>query len=506
MLCEWHTPFFMPAIKFKLMLAEGCVMLVYKEITKIIPVQIRSLRQLVFISFCISIVPFIALLSQSYKDFTDVSRTTKANAVQFVSLSAELQALLSTGQDLQRVIRQYLILRDDQLKEIVDTQISKFEVQLIMVCRLGEELDECAVLKKSLPSLRDYAEFNDTLILDAYLARLENRLNALQIQVNRFVENKVAEQQNYLTEVRQRQAWLTSILVVTSILLVGFLAQFIAKPVRKLQDIIQAIANSKEKLPPRSKHAPRELLAVEKDLFWLNDRLGHLERHRLAMLRHASHELKTPLASIKEGCSILSDKLIGELNQHQEEVLRLLNDSATRLSVLIERLLDYNALLQQAEPELINIDIAKLLNECASRYELILNQNGQDVVINVSDQVFVFAEKELGDRIFDNLMSNAIAYAKMDSTITIDVIENIDNVCIFFKNMGKGIDKDVRPDLFEPFRRGDIKRNDKVMGAGLGLSIVADCVKLLQGEVEIIDVVDADVCFKITLQKGKFDE
>ncbi|MEM0910329.1 MAG: HAMP domain-containing sensor histidine kinase [Pseudomonadota bacterium] len=477
-------------------------MLVHKELTIIKPLQIKSLRQLVLISFCISLVPLIALLSRSYKDFNDVSQTTKANTVQFVSITAELQALLSTGQDLQRLIRQYQILRDEQLKEIVDALLNKFEIQLIMVCKLGEELDECKVLRDSLPSLTNYPAFNDTLIVDAYLARLDNRLKTLQQQVNRFVDNKVTEQQQYLTEIQQRQAWLTSILVITSLLLLGFSAQFIAKPVRKLQDIIQAIANSKEKLPSPSTHAPRELLAVEKDLFWLNDRLAHLERHRLAMLRHASHELKTPLASIKEGCSILSEKLIGELNTNQEEVLRLLNDSTNRLSVLIERLLDYNALLQQAEPKLVNVNLAKLLKECASRYALILNQNEQDVVINVSDHLMVHADKELGDRVFDNLMSNAIAYGKLNSTITLDVTENIDSVSIFFKNMGKSIAKEIRPDLFEPFRRGDIKRNDKVIGAGLGLSIVADCIRLMQGEVEIIDVVDADVCFRITLQKG----
>lgn len=242
-------------------------MLVPKDLIPIKSLQIRSLRQLVLISFCISLVPLIALLSQSYKDFTDVSHRTEANAVQFVSLTAELQALLSTGQDLQRVIRQFQILRDDQLREIVDALLGKFEIQLIMVCRLGEELDECIALKDSLPSLRNYADFNDTLIVDAYLARLENRLRLLQLQVNRFVENRVSEQQNYLTEVQQRQAWLTSILVITSLLLLGFSAQFIAKPVRKLQDIIRAIANSKDKLPTRSTHAPKELIAVEKDSF-----------------------------------------------------------------------------------------------------------------------------------------------------------------------------------------------------------------------------------------------
>ena len=61
--------------------------------------------------------------------------------------------------------------------------------------------------------------------------------------------------------------------------------------------------------------------------------------------------------------------------------------------------------------------------------------------------------------------------------------------------------EDEKSDLFQPFIRGNEHRNDHVIGAGLGLSIVADCARLMQGSVEIIDVDYADVCFRVRLPK-----
>ncbi|MGQ8366699.1 sensor histidine kinase [Glaciecola sp. 1036] len=465
--------------------------------------QLRSIRQLVFISFFISLVPLITLLLQSQRDFSKVSQITEQNTLFFVGIASDLQGLLNSGLDLQRLIKQYQVLKEPQLKAITESLILSFSKKLDSLCINVDEVGECSSLRAAVTTLNEFHSFNDSLVVDAYLARFDQSLENLQLDIGNFVDKKVIEQQAFLADMQKRQTWSTGGLVVLSLSFILFSAQLIAKPVRKLQTVIRAIASSSSSLPPKSVSGPEELMAVERDLFWLNDRLNQLEKVRVALLRHASHELKTPLASIKEGCAILSENLVGNLNEAQIEVLSLLDSSAERLNLLIERLLDYNALLQQAEPELDNLLIKPILDDCAKHHRLILQQNNQKLQISAKSSLTVLSDADLLRRIVDNLVSNAIAYGEQNSTIRIDAKSHGDDIWLTVKNQGKPIALALRGEIFEPFKRGGDKRNDKVMGAGLGLSIVADCARLVGGTINIEDVKDADVCFKVVLPRGK---
>ena len=243
-------------------------------------------------------------------------------------------------------------------------------------------------------------------------------------------------------------------------------------------------------------------MAVEKDLFWLNGRLQQLEKVRTALLRHASHELKTPLASIKEGCAILETEVVGKLSDGQSEVVGLLNTSTERLNLLVVKLLDYNSLLQQAEPNFRALNIEEMIDDCVSEYQLLLAQNDQLINVEVFPGINVSSDAELLRRILDNLVSNAIAYATVSSTIVVRVTQNAQFVLLDVLNDGNPINANIRAEIFEPFKRGGDKRNDKVMGAGLGLSIVADCARLLNGDVTIVDVNEAAVCFRVRLPRS----
>lgn len=464
--------------------------------------QIRSLRQLVLGSYMVALIPLIALLWQSQQDFDDVSYITTINTQFFVSVASELRDLELIGEDVERLIKQYQVLPNPQLDELADFAIVRFEDKLAFLCDILGGLPECSVIEEHIVKLRGYAQFNDQLVINAHLARFAQSVEIVKEQVNGAVGVRISQQQRYLNDIQKRQGWFTGALVLLSLALILVAAQLIVKPVKHLQLIIKAIATSNNALPPRSDSAPRELKAVEKDLFWLNDRLQQLEKVRTALLRHASHELKTPLASIKEGCAILENEVVGKLSGGQAEVVGLLNTSTERLNLLVVKLLDYNALLQQAEPSFGPLDIRKILDECIQEYTLLLTQNKQRVSTQIAAQVQVNSDAELLRRILDNLVSNAIAYAKTDSDINIEVSQNNQFVIIDVLNDGKPITEDVRAEIFEPFKRGNDKRNDKVMGAGLGLSIVADCARMLNGDVTIIDVKQAEVCFRVRLPRS----
>jgi len=314
--------------------------------------------------------------------------------------------------------------------------------------------------------------------------------------MEKLIAQRVALQQEDLNTMQAKQAWSTAMLVSVSLLLILLGSQLIVNPVNKLKRIIRVVAHSKGELPALSRRAPRELIDVERDLHWLHDRLQQLENIRTALLRHAAHELKTPLASIKEGCSLLSENVVGELNQQQREVMSLLTASTQRLNTLVEKLLDYNLLLQQAQPKIERANLKAMVDACLEDYALAI-QN-REVSVNVEHE-YAQVDEELFRRILDNLLSNAVAHGAIGRPINIHIFLQDNLVILDVANRGRRIAKEAVPTLFEPFTRGAEPRNDNVIGTGLGLSIVADCARLMHGDVSVIDVDYADVCFRVSL-------
>jgi two-component system sensor histidine kinase GlrK len=343
---------------------------------------------------------------------------------------------------------------------------------------------------------------SDKAVVDAQLDSFKNALESLRQDVDTQIDQAVIEQQMSMSYMQKRQAWLTAVLTFVSLALILFAAQLIVKPVKKLKDIIQAIANNDNRLPAKSSSSPRELLTVERDLYSLHNRIQHLEKVRMALLRHASHELKTPLASMKEGCALLNDNALGEMNSAQKEVLGLVNKSTERLETLILKLLDYNSLLQQAEPEYIELNTNSVVEESIRDNALALSQSNREVDVDISpDESLIMTDAELFRRIIDNLLSNAIAHGRKNTPIKLSISGNNHSVFLDVSNLGSPISEDDRATIFEPFKRGHSERNDRVIGAGLGLSIVSDCANLLDGDVTIMEVEGADVCFRVKLKR-----
>jgi two-component system sensor histidine kinase GlrK len=101
----------------------------------------------------------------------------------------------------------------------------------------------------------------------------------------------------------------------------------------------------------------------------------------------------------------------------------------------------------------------------------------------------------------DNLISNAIAHGAQQTKIYVSVTLDSNNFILDVANHGNAISGEARKNIFEPFKRGEFMRNDRVIGAGLGLSIVSDCAGLLGGTVNIVNVSYAEVCFRIKLPR-----
>ena len=394
-----------------------------------------------------------------------------------VDVVSDMQRLDNAVVDVERSIRQFAVLRNDRVAQLSDNAIDQFAVAADNLCQALSVPATCSRLSEQLNQLAEYRAIEDQLLLNAYLASVGDSVEQLRDDVESAITERVKVQQDDLNAMQAKQAWSTAMLVSVSLLLILLGSQLIVNPVNNLKKIIRIMARSDGELPPLSKQAPRELIDVEKDLHWLYDRLQQLEH-------------------IKEGCSLLSENVVGELNNGQREVLSLLTASTQRLNILVEKLLDYNLLLQQAQPKIIESNANELVTACLEDYALAIQD--REVDVNISSPL-VHVDEELFRRILDNLVSNAVAHGAVGRPININLYNENNNLVLDVANRGKRIAPESVQTLFEPFIRGTEPRNDNVIGTGLGLSIVADCARLMHGDVKVVDVDYADVCFRVTI-------
>ena len=125
-----------------------------------------------------------------------------------------------------------------------------------------------------------------------------------------------------------------------------------------------------------------------------------------------------------------------------------------------------------------------------------LQQRGQQIDLSCQLSA-IYTDATLFRRILDNLINNAQAYGSQDSPVWVKLYQQEHQLVLDVANNGNPIPTALREKLFEPFQRGTTARFDAVQGSGLGLSIVADCARLLGGLAEIIDVSYADLCIQV---------
>ncbi|AMD01906.1 ATP-binding protein [Halomonas chromatireducens] len=208
----------------------------------------------------------------------------------------------------------------------------------------------------------------------------------------------------------------------------------------------------------------------------------------------------TPLASVREGSALLSDGVAGELSPRQREILSLIDSSGRELQRLIEQLLDYNLLQHNQRVALAQVDVATLVMNTLTKHRLALEQKRMRVTSFEGPLEWVIDSKAVG-RILDNLVSNAIAYGQDGGDLLIRAHAGHDRLVLDVANSGDPIAEDDRPRLFEPFYQGRSRRKGPLKGSGIGLSVAADCARLHNGQLQLVEDRELEVCFRLTLPR-----
>lgn len=190
------------------------------------------------------------------------------------------------------------------------------------------------------------------------------------------------------------------------------------------------------------------------------------EQHRMEMTNAVAHNLKTPLCIINGFSENLREESGYLTKQHYINVIQ---EQANEMDILVHKMLDFSKLeTDSAKLNIKSFNIKTELENIAKKYNDISSKN----IIVTADDKEIFADKELMELVFENLIENAVKYSKDNSDIKISFANNNFNISNECEEISK---KDLKK-IWKPYNR--LEKDEEVRGTGIGLSIVKHILKL----------------------------
>ena len=320
----------------------------------------------------------------------------------------------------------------------------------------------------------------------------------LSAATNAQVETGLSSLQAVTAETQQYLFWQSAALILLTALLVTLFTFVLLRPIRQIDDAISQLGKGTFS-KPIAVRGPTDLENLGRQLEWLRVRLLELAQERNRFLRHMSHELKTPLASIREGTELLMDGAVGELDSAQREVTTILRDNGIKLQQLIENLLSFSAWqARHSGLEISEFRLRPLIKSTLETHQLTLLAQRVHLDLKVQD-VELRADRAKLKLILDNLLSNALKYSPRGGTIYIHAQTEKDVLVLDVADTGPGITREERGAIFEAFYSGRAPTAGHLKGTGIGLSVVNEFVQAHGGSIEIVDGKFPGAHFRIRL-------
>lgn len=225
-----------------------------------------------------------------------------------------------------------------------------------------------------------------------------------------------------------------------------------------------------------------------------------VEIMKTEFVANVSHELKTPLTSIKGFVETLLDGALDE-PETAKHFLEIISDETDRLNRLINDILSLSAIeAKRRELNRVSLNLEKLINETVSILSPQASEKNLEINININHPLEeVEADEDMIGQVLINLIDNAVKYTQKGGTVSISAQTQKDRVKVAVADTGIGIPIDSIPRLFERFYRVDKARSREMGGTGLGLAIVKHILELHHGKIEVDSIVGKGSTFTFYL-------
>jgi signal transduction histidine kinase len=224
------------------------------------------------------------------------------------------------------------------------------------------------------------------------------------------------------------------------------------------------------------------------------------------MISNISHDLKTPITAIKGYVEGIRDG-VATTDEKREKYIRTIYNKACEMDRLIDELTFYSRI--DSDKIIYNfqkLNVMDYFADCVNDIKLELDELNYTLEYDnrVSYDTWVIGDAEQLKRVINNIVGNSIKYMnKKDGVISFVINEDENKVYFEIKDNGPGISSNNLPYIFDRFYRGDMSRNSKKGGSGIGLSIVKKIISDHDGEVSAESVEGEGTTIKIVMKKEK---
>lgn len=271
------------------------------------------------------------------------------------------------------------------------------------------------------------------------------------------------------------------------------------EPMHKLAEATSRVANGDFSVYVSTIHTQDKwdyLDVMIVDFNKMVEELGSIETLKTDFVSNVSHEMKTPIAIIKNYAELLKAEHITE--EQRKDYAESIEGAAMRLSSLISNILKLNKLEnQRITPEVKLYDVSRQLCECILQFEDAWEEKELELETEIEDAAMVEADESLLELVWNNLLSNAIKFTEPGGTITVKQTTDDRFIKVVVSDTGCGMDCDSMKHIFDKFYQGDTSHSKE--GNGLGLALVKRVLELLDGDIQVFSEQAKGSSFVVTL-------
>jgi two-component system sensor histidine kinase GlrK len=467
----------------------------------------KSLSGLMLLGLALIAVPLLVAILNAALQIRSLADTGQQIVLEGVTAARASQDLFSQIASLERTARLYDVLNDTNLLDLYRSQDGRLTATRDQLDRHAAPearatLGQLGALQKSIRlmvlSMPAGTGADNMSALSHRFTELSSLVDKVATQSNAQIDAEVASLEEQTQRARKRLLLQAALLVPLTIVAIFALTVAVGRPLRQLDRAISELGQGTFS-NQIAVSGPHDLERLGGQLEWLRQRLLDLAHERNRFLRHMSHELKTPLANIREGTELLMDGAVGELDSNQREVAAILRENGIKLQRMIENLLSFSAWQTSS----IGLDSSEfrlrpVVKQVLENQQLTLLSQRVRLDVRVEDVTLV-ADRSKIRLILENLVSNAVKYSPKGGTIHLKARTCGPQFVLDVADNGPGVPLEDREHVFEAFYTGRAAKTTVVKGTGIGLSVVLEFVSAHGGTIEIVDGEYAGAHFRISM-------
>ncbi len=283
-----------------------------------------------------------------------------------------------------------------------------------------------------------------------------------------------------------REVFLAAAIIIVFLFLLWYLFRWMTRYFKEIDRGIDTLLEEdggQVYLSPEMLPFERKLNAVKKELEKQKEQRANAERRKDELVMYLAHDIRTPLTSVIGYLHLLEEDPDMPAAQRAKHV-HITLEKANRLEEMIHEFFEITRLnTGQIRISRERIGLYYMLVQLCDEISPVLDANGNSVVLDLDEELVIYADPDKMARVFANMMKNAAAYSYPKTEIHISAKEADTDIIISFQNKGKTIPAEKLPLLFDKFYRLDSSRVSDTGGTGLGLAIAKEIISLHGGKI-----------------------